>query len=148
VRGYVSSAYERGQQRTITRSEEELAIGKRAVQTGEVAVRKTVESEHVSERVPVTREEVTVERRPVTDAYAATARIGADEIRVPVHEEEVVAEKRAVAKEEIVVRKHAVQDTETVEADLRKERVEVEDRTQQRAARGRTKVTDEDVRDR
>lgn len=129
VRGFVGDAYARAQERVITRSEEELAIGKRAVQTGEVAVHKIVETERVSERVPVTREEVTVERRPVEGGRAAAGEIGADEIRVPVREEQVVAEKRAVPKEEIVVRKQAVQDTETVEADLRKERVDVDDST-------------------
>ena len=48
---------------------------------------------------------------------------------MPLHAEEVVVEKRPVVKEEIVVRKHAVQDTENVEADLRRERVDVEDTT-------------------
>ena len=130
VRGYVGDAYDRAQERVITRSEEELAIGKRTREAGEVAVHKTVETEHVRERVPFRREEVTIERHPVEgDRRADAGDIGEDEIRIPIREEEVVAEKRAVPKEEIVVRKHAVQDTETVEADLRKERVDVDDKT-------------------
>ena len=112
----------------VTRSEEELSIGKRQVKAGEVEVRKTVETERVSQQVPVTREEVTVERRPVNDRMAA-ADIGADAIRVPLTQEELVVEKRPVVKEEIVVSKHAVQETQTVEADLKKERAEVEDTT-------------------
>jgi uncharacterized protein (TIGR02271 family) len=114
----------------VTRSEEELAIGKRRVQAGEVTVDKRIETEHVSEPVTVRREEVTVERRPVDEGRAAGGvQIGEDEIRVPVTEEEVVVEKRPVVKEEIVIKKQAVQDTEHVETDLRKERVEVDDNT-------------------
>ncbi|HEX7243755.1 MAG TPA: DUF2382 domain-containing protein [Longimicrobiaceae bacterium] len=113
----------------VTRSEEELAVGKRQVEAGEVELRKRVETEHVSQSVPVTHEEVTVERRPITgDALHTGARIEGDEIRVPIMEEEVVVEKRVVPKEELVVRKQQVTETERVEADLRKERVDV-DRT-------------------
>ena len=110
----------------LTRSEEELVVGKRARSAGEVEVEKHVETEHVTERVPVTREEVTVERRPATGMTAGKAEIRDDEIHVPVSEEEVVVAKRAVPKEEIVIKKHAVTDEKVVEADLRKERVDVE----------------------
>jgi uncharacterized protein (TIGR02271 family) len=143
VRGYVSDAYGRGQEVTIKRHEEELAIGKRSVEAGEVQVHKTVETERVARDVPVTREEVTVERRPVAEGMRAdAAEIGEQEIRVPIREEEVVAEKRPVLKEEIVVRKSAVQGTERVEADLRRERVDVDDSTMHRAT-----TRDDDLRD-
>ena len=132
VRSHVNSAYREAQEAFVTRSEEELAIGKRQVQAGEVEVRKSVETEHVRQQVPVTREEITVERRPVRDGMAASADIGDDAIRIPVTEEEIVVEKRPVVKEEIVVTKRAVQDTQVVEADLRKERVDVDDRTRTR----------------
>jgi hypothetical protein len=48
----------------ITRSAEELQIGKRAEKKGEVRVSKHIETEHVKQTVPVQREEVYVERRP------------------------------------------------------------------------------------
>src|SRR5690606_11155750 len=112
--------------RYITRSEEEHAIGREQRQAGEVDVRKSVETERVSRTVPVTREEVTVERRPVSGDMCADARIAEDEIRVPIMEEEVVVEKRVAPKEELVIRKHAVADQKTVEADVRKERVDVD----------------------
>jgi uncharacterized protein (TIGR02271 family) len=130
VRPLVSQAFNRGQDRTITLAEEELAVGKRAVSAGEVTVRKTVETEHVVEHVPVTREEVIIERRPVEGGrLAAGAEIREEEIRIPVMEEDVVVEKRTVPKEEIVLRKNAVEETKTVEADLRKERATVDDQT-------------------
>ena len=124
VRRHVSSAYREAQEAFVTRSEEELAIGKRQVQAGEVEVRKSVETEHVRENVPVMREEVTIERRPVDDRMAA-ADIGEDAIRIPLTQEEVVVEKRPVVKEQIIVRKHAVTENQTVQADLKRERVDV-----------------------
>ena len=108
-------------------SEEQLAIGRQTVQAGEVEIGKHVETEHVRESVPLRHEEVTVERRPVTDGYsAAGATIGQDEsIRIPIHQEEVVVEKRVVPTEELVVRKQEVVEDQVVEADLRRERADV-----------------------
>ena len=108
-------------------SEEELAVGKREVRAGEVEVSKHVETERVQENVTLRHDEVEVERRPVTDGYAAAgATIGeGEEIRIPLHAEEAVVEKRVVPTEEIVVRKREVAENEVVEADLRKERAEV-----------------------
>ena len=109
-------------------SEEELAVGKREVAAGEVEVSKRVETEHARENVTLRHDEVEIERRPVTDGYAARgATIGDnEEIRIPLHAEEAVVEKRVVPTEEIVVRKREVAENEVVEADLRKERAEVE----------------------
>jgi uncharacterized protein (TIGR02271 family) len=111
----------------LTLSEEELAVGTRQVQAGQVEIDKHVETRHVAESVPVMHEEAIVERHPITDPMAARgATIGEDEtIRVPLTQEEVVAETRTVAKEELVVRTNQVTETETVEADLRRERAEV-----------------------
>lgn len=114
----------RGDEERVTLSEEQLAVGKRQSE-GAVNVNKRVETEHVREEVPVMREEVTVERRPVQDGANARARIEDDEIRIPVSEEELVVEKRTVPKEELVVKKHQVEETQTVEADLRKEHADV-----------------------
>lgn len=117
----------REQESYLTRSEEELAVGKRKVEAGAVDVRKSVETEHVKKSVPVTREEVTVERRPMSGNAGGRdgAQIGEDEVRIPLMAEEVVVDKRTVPKEELVIKKHAVRDEKTIEADLKKERVEV-----------------------
>jgi uncharacterized protein (TIGR02271 family) len=121
----------------LTVSEEQLQVGKRQVSAGEVGVRKNVETRHVEQEVPLMREEVTVERRPINADSARgsmDAQITDDEIRVPVMREEAVIEKRLVPTEEIIIRKTAVRDTETVGADLRRERVEVD-----KGAVGRTR---------
>lgn len=108
----------------LTLSEEELAVGKRPVAAGEVGVTKHVEAKHVREAVPVMREEVTVERRPVTGTSVNT-RIEEGEIHVPLTQEEVIVEKRVVPKEELVIKKHQVQGEQVVEDEIRRERAEV-----------------------
>jgi uncharacterized protein (TIGR02271 family) len=73
---------------------------------------------------------VSVERRPVgaDAANAGDIRINEGEIRIPVMREEAVVEKRLVPTEEIIIRKTAVRENQTVEADLRRERVDVDER--------------------
>jgi uncharacterized protein (TIGR02271 family) len=125
----------RGEER-VTLSEEELAVGKARKQSGEVRIGKHVETEHVEQDVPVRREEVSVERRAIEGddrTMSGRARIEDDEIRVPIHEEEAVVQKRVVPKEELVVRKHEVQDTDRVEADLRRERADIDRDTNDRS---------------
>lgn len=114
--------------RRIPLAEEELDISKRKVQAGEATVHKTVETEHVTRPVTLTREEVTIERRPVEGRAASNATIGSDEneIRIPLMSEEAVVEKRPVVKEEVVISKHAVTENRNVEADLRKEQVDID----------------------
>jgi uncharacterized protein (TIGR02271 family) len=119
---------EGGRETRIVRHEEQLAVGKRRTESGEVQVHKHVETEHVRRPVQLAHEEVTVERRPITDparAAGAEARIEGGEIHVPLMAEEAVVEKRVVPREELIVRKREVQEPEVVEADLRKERIEV-----------------------
>jgi uncharacterized protein (TIGR02271 family) len=111
----------------MTLAEEQLAIGKREVGAGGVDIHKRVETEHVQETVPVRREEIIVERRPVTGVVGNVHIAEADaHIRVPLFKEEVVAEKVVVPKEELVVRKKEVIDHETVGATLRSEYAEVD----------------------
>src|SRR5581483_1224317 len=108
---------------TVRLREEELQPRKETEQAGEVVVRKDVVTEQKSIDVPVTREEVYVERHPVTPHPAESADFGTgrEEIRVPVREEEVHVEKRPVVTEEVTVGKRTVQDTERVSDTVRKE---------------------------
>jgi uncharacterized protein (TIGR02271 family) len=82
-------------------------------------------------RVPKRREEVEVERVPAEQREEVTGgEIGeGEEFVVRVYEEEVVVSKRVVLKEEIRLRKRVVEEEEVVEVDLRKEEVDLEDRT-------------------
>ena len=110
---------------TLTRSEEELHIGKREVVRGEARIGKHVEHERVSEPVTTRREELVIERRPVAGGRA-DATIGEDEVRIPLKEEEVVVEKRPVVKEEVVVGKRVVEERQNVEADVRREKLDID----------------------
>ena len=115
----------------VQRSEEELAAGTREREAGQLKVRKRVRTDRETIEVPTRHEEVSVERVPAS-GEATEAEIGEDEVVVPVTEEEVVVGKRAVAKEEVRIRKDVVEDTETVEEDVRREEIEVEDDTKRR----------------
>ena len=145
VRGYAQDAFERGQDRRLTLAEEQLAVGKRTVQEGEVALRKHVDTRRVEEQVELMREEVTVERRPISaDAgNVEVSEIGEAEIRVPVMREEAVVEKRTVPIEEVVVRKEAVADKQTVSADLRKETLDVDENVDTKRSRTTNRNVDE-----
>ena len=112
----------------VQRTEEELAAGTREREAGQLKVRKRVRTDRESIEVPTRHEEVSVERVPV-DGEVSEAEIGEDEVRVPVTEEEVVVSKKPVAKEEVRIRKDVVSGTETVEEDVRREEIEVEDET-------------------
>ena len=81
--------------------------------------------------MPVQREEVRVEREPITDANIGRATEGPaisdEEHEVVLHEEEVVTEKRAVPKERVRMTKDTVTDEETVSEEVRKERIETDE---------------------
>jgi uncharacterized protein (TIGR02271 family) len=115
----------------VQRSEEELLAGTREREVGSVNVRKRVRTDRERIEVPTRREEVSVERVPVR-GEASEAQIGADEVSVPVVEDEVVVQKKPVAKEEIRIRKDVVHERQIVEEDLRREEVDIEDDTSQR----------------
>jgi uncharacterized protein (TIGR02271 family) len=105
----------------LTLSEEELQIGKRTVSAGEVRVEKHVETELVRETVPVMREDVTVERRPLPPGAGLEPRVEGDTTYIPIVEEEVVITKRLVAREELVIRKRQVVEDQVIETELRRE---------------------------
>ena len=107
--------------------EEELRARKEEVKAGEVRVRKDVITEEKTIEVPVTREEVVIERHPASGRPAAGSIREGEEIRVPLTEEEVRVEKRPVVKEEITVGKRKVQGTETVRDTVRREEARIEE---------------------
>jgi uncharacterized protein (TIGR02271 family) len=112
-------------ERTLELREEELRADKEMREVGEVELRKEVHTEQRTIDVPVTREEVVIERHPVNRAAAGRMDAGqireGETIRVPVREEQVTVEKRPVVTEEVSVGKRAVQDTERVTETVRRE---------------------------
>jgi uncharacterized protein (TIGR02271 family) len=114
----------------MTRSEEELSVGTRQREAGRARLRKYVVTEMVTKTVPVTHEEVTIEREPITDANRGDATdgpaISEEEHEVVLHEDEVVVDKQAVAKERVRLGKEAVTEDEEVSEEVRKEQIETE----------------------
>jgi uncharacterized protein (TIGR02271 family) len=112
----------------MTRSEEELRVGTTEREAGRVRLRKHVVTENVTTTVPVRREELRIEREPITEADAAAAgpAISEEEQEVVLHEEEVVVEKRVVPKERVRLGKRTVTEEQTVSEEVRKERIETE----------------------
>lgn len=108
--------------------EENLQVGKRAVETGGVRVKSTVSEVPVEEEVNLRQEHVKVERVPV-DRPATTADINAfreGTIEVRETQEEAVVAKEARVVEEVRVRKDVEQRTEKVQDTVRRTDVEVE----------------------
>jgi len=115
----------------MTRSEEEVKVGTTDREAGRARLRKYVVEEEVTKTVPVRREEVRVEREPITEANADAAldgpTISEEEHEVVLHEEEPVVEKQAVPKERIRMDKDTVMDEEQVSETARKERVDIDE---------------------
>lgn len=115
----------------MTRSEEELRVGTAKREKGRARLRKYVVTEQVETTVPVQREEVRVEREPITEANRDPALSGPDiaeaEHEVVLHEEEPVVEKRVVPKERVRLSKDTEVEEHGVSEEVRKERIDVED---------------------
>jgi uncharacterized protein (TIGR02271 family) len=120
----------------MTRSEEELRVGTQTREAGRARLRKYVTTETQQVTVPVRREEVRVEREPITDANLDAATrgpaISEEEHEVTLHEETPVVGKRAVPRERVRLDKDTVTDERQVSGEVRKEQVEVDDQDQLR----------------
>jgi uncharacterized protein (TIGR02271 family) len=120
----------------MTRSEEELDVGVQRRESGRARLRKYVVTEEVQTTVPVQREEVRIEREPITDANRGQAldgpEISEEEHEVTLHTEEPVVEKRVVPKERVRLDRDTVTDEAQVDEELRKERIETEGEVRER----------------
>jgi uncharacterized protein (TIGR02271 family) len=114
----------------MTRSEERINVGTQHVETGRARLRKYVVTENVTQTVPVSHEEVRVEREPITDANIGAATegpaISEEEHEVTLHAERPVVEKEAVPVERVRLDTETVTDQQTISDDVRKEQIDVE----------------------
>jgi uncharacterized protein (TIGR02271 family) len=112
----------------MTRSEERLHVGTEQAESGRARLRKYVVTESVTQTVPVSHEEVRLEREPITDANRGDAMSGSD-ISEEEHEVTLHAERPVVAKETVPVERVRL-GTETVTEDhevsetIRKEQID------------------------
>jgi len=112
--------------RTIQLRSERLRVDKETDrQAGEVKLKKRVRTDHKEMNVPVEREEVVIERRPV-QRKAAGGDFRSEEIRIPVSSERVHVGKETVVREEVKVGKRKVNENRKVKGDVRREELVVE----------------------
>ena len=115
----------------MTRSEERMTVGTTSQEVGRARLRKYVVSENVTETVPVTREEVRVEREPITDANIGNAMdgpaISEEEHEVVLHAEQPVVAKEAVPVERVRLDKETVTDEQQVSETARKEQIDIDE---------------------
>ena len=112
----------------MTRSEERLHVGTETVPAGRARLRKYVVTENVTQTVPVSHEEVRVEREPITEANVDAAMSGPD-ISEEEHEVTLRAERPVVAKEAVPVERvrlstETVTEEHEVNEQVRKEQIE------------------------
>jgi uncharacterized protein (TIGR02271 family) len=114
----------------MTRSEEHLNVGVQRVEAGRARLRKYVVTETETATVPVSHEQVRVEREPITDANIGNAldgpAISEEEHEVTLHAERPVVSKEATPVERVRLDTETVTGQETVSGDVRKEQIEVD----------------------
>jgi uncharacterized protein (TIGR02271 family) len=115
----------------MTRSEERLNVGTERVETGRARLRKYVVTEQQTVTVPVEREEVRLEREPITDGNVGDAldgpAISEEEHEVILSEERPVINKEAVPVERVRLDTETVRENQAVTGEVRKEQIELED---------------------
>ena len=114
----------------MTRSEEQLRVGTETRVAGKARLRKHVVTEHQRVTVPVSHEELTLEREPITDANRGAAydgpAISEEEHEVTLRAERPVVDTEAVAVERVRLGKQTVTEQETVGGQVRKEQIELD----------------------
>lgn len=122
--GYQSGTSDRDQ--SVTLHEEELQVGKRAVEAGRVRLRKVVHTEHQEVPVDLRREEVQIERVPASSTVSDDNAFQEQEIGMPVMREEAVVGREARATEQVRLNKTVQTETQTVGDDVRREDVDAD----------------------
>jgi uncharacterized protein (TIGR02271 family) len=114
----------------MTRSEEQLRVGTETREAGRARLRKHIVTEQQQVTVPVSREEVTLEREPITEANRGEAYdgpgISEEEHEVTLHAERPVVDTETVAVERVRLGKERVTEQETVGGEVRKEEIELD----------------------
>jgi uncharacterized protein (TIGR02271 family) len=115
----------------MTRSEERLRAGTETQEVGRARLRKHVVTEHEQVTVPVSHEEVRVEREPITDANRGAADAGPaiseEEHEVTLRAERPVVSTETEAVERVRLGTETVRDQETVGGEVRKEQIELDE---------------------
>jgi uncharacterized protein (TIGR02271 family) len=130
-----------GEEVRIPLMEEEIGIAKVARETGHVRIKKTVKVEEKHFNVPVTREDVVIERVSASgNEVPSELAFQEQTLDLPLHEEDIEVSKRTRVREQIVVHPVVQAVEKEASASLRHEEAEIED------TRGRTLRTESTTR--
>src|SRR5215210_2644477 len=114
---------EEQEETTVPLIEERLNVSK-TTSTSTYTLTKEPVAEKKTIEVPVTHEEVVVEKRPAKDSLSPEGPVKSKtEIKVLLNREEVEVTKKPLVKEEIVVKKKPVTETRTVSDTVTSERI-------------------------
>lgn len=111
---------------TLKLREEQLEIIKNKVPTAEVSYRTEVVTEEKNFTVPITREELIIEKTILDNDVPHGTEPVTETIRIPIREERVEIIKQAVILEDVSVERQQFQTTETVSASVKKEKLNIE----------------------
>ena len=121
-----TTTYERDttEEERIPLSEEKLDVSKKS-QENQARVTKKPVTESKTVEVPLTREEVSIERRPASGQTEAQSPIQSEEeITIPLKREEAQVSKKPYVKEEAVIKKKAYKDTKEITEDVTSEELD------------------------
>jgi uncharacterized protein (TIGR02271 family) len=108
--------------------EERLNVSKHTT-TSEAIITKEPVTETKTVEVPLTHEELTIERRPVTESSSTTTSErpveSKTEIKIPVNREEIDVRKEPYVKEEVILKKKPVTETKTISDTVRSEKIDI-----------------------
>jgi len=113
---------------SMTRSEEQLHVGTEQVASGTARIRKTIVTEQVHQTVPVTHEEISMQRDPITGGdggpAAAGGQIAEQDYEIILHAERLIVTKEVVPVERIRIAKTVVTEQQDIDETLRKEQID------------------------
>jgi uncharacterized protein (TIGR02271 family) len=117
----------RDEEASVVRHEEELQLEAEEYEAGSVRARKRVETDQVERVEPRSVEYGDFERAPVSDGDSGEIETLEDgSISIPLFEERLVVSKELFVRERVILRKRTVTEQHRIEAELRKEQIEVE----------------------
>lgn len=123
----------------VSLSEDQLNVTKDEVEAGEVNISKHEVEETETVEVPVSHEEIVIERKPVTDGRVSDDSANNldkdEEIHIPISEEKVNVDKERVVTEEVDISKKEVTEDKTISENISHEELDID-------AEGDTRVTD------
>jgi uncharacterized protein (TIGR02271 family) len=109
----------------LTLHEERLDIDKDRVHTGEVNLHKDIKEERKMVDVPVSRDEVVIERRSMSEPSDSPIR-GEETYRIPTSKDEIRVGKHTMVTGEVEAHKKSAKDKRTVDEKLRREEADVD----------------------